>query len=271
MNFPQTPDQWRTGWEAFAAPEADPRLWTVVIPAAGRGSRLGFEKPKILFPLAGRTILDWLLDLFEGHIGSFVLVLSPSGRPFVEPELEKRLGSRFKIAIQEVPTGMGDAVEIGLNAVQTPHTAVVWGDQVAIRPESVEAMLRLHSGPIAPAITCPTVWRDNPYIHFPRNSEGRLQAVLQAREGDSMPVHGESDTGFFCFDTARLRRLLAETRDEPERLGAKTREFNLLPVIPLASRRGETVLTPLLMTLEETVGVNTPADAAYLEGVLGRS
>src|ERR1039458_7926984 len=43
----------------FLDSSVDPAFWTAVIPAAGRGSRLGFEQPKILFPIAGATILEW--------------------------------------------------------------------------------------------------------------------------------------------------------------------------------------------------------------------
>jgi CTP:molybdopterin cytidylyltransferase MocA len=46
-------------WEEFAAPSVDPSLWTAIVPAAGRGSRLGFDKPKILYPVAERPILDF--------------------------------------------------------------------------------------------------------------------------------------------------------------------------------------------------------------------
>ena len=50
-----------------------------IILAAGRGSRLGFDHPKILFPIAGRTILEWLVDLLKPLCGQFVFVLSPQG------------------------------------------------------------------------------------------------------------------------------------------------------------------------------------------------
>ena len=57
----------------------DPLLWTALIPAAGRGSRLGFDRTKILFPIAGATILEWLVDLLNPLCGRFVFVLSPQG------------------------------------------------------------------------------------------------------------------------------------------------------------------------------------------------
>jgi bifunctional UDP-N-acetylglucosamine pyrophosphorylase/glucosamine-1-phosphate N-acetyltransferase len=240
----------------------DPNQWTAVIPAAGRGSRLGFHRPKILYPVAGRPILDWLLDFLLPNCAALVFVLSPDGAADVETELAARIPGRYKIVLQQTPTGMGDAVALALPAVNTPHVAIVWGDQVALRRDSVEACLRLHQGPAAPDLTCPTVLRDRPYIHFDRDAEGRISALRQAREGDPMPERGESDTGFFCFRTAVLTRLLADRRP-----GSGTGEFNFLPVIPEAARQG-VVLTPHLMRVEETVGINSAEDAAALEEFL---
>ncbi len=251
----------------FRRAQVDPSQWTAIIPAAGRGSRLGFHRPKILYPVGGRLILDWLLDFLEPNCSALVFVLSPDGASEVVAELEQRIPGRFESVIQEVPTGMGDAVGLGLKAVRTPHAAVVWGDQVALRRESVEICLALHAGPLAPDITCPTVIRPKPYIHFERDARGRLLRVLQAREGDAMPEIGESDTGFFCFRTARLRELLEQAQSHNLSMGSRTAEFNLLPVIPWAAQceEGRRVLTPRHMSVQETVGINSASDAAAVE------
>ena len=144
--------------ELVAPPQAvDPACWTAVIPAAGRGTRLGFSRPKILYPLGGRLILDWLLNFLVPNCASLVFVLSPEGAGEVTAALEQRIPGRFAVVIQETPTGMGDAVALALPQVRTRHAAVVWGDQVALRRESVETCMRLHQGPLQPSVTCPTV------------------------------------------------------------------------------------------------------------------
>jgi bifunctional N-acetylglucosamine-1-phosphate-uridyltransferase/glucosamine-1-phosphate-acetyltransferase GlmU-like protein len=257
----------RDSWEASAAPAIDPLRWTALIPAAGRGSRLGFPRPKILYPVAGRMIVEWLLDFLQPICSAFVFVLSPEGRDDVERELDALIPGRYRTVIQQVPTGMGDAVELGLSVVATPQVAIVWGDQVGLRRRSVEACFRLHDGPLQPDLTCPTVIRPNPYIHFDRDPSGRIAGLRQKREGDVMPAEGESDTGFFCFRTEALRLLLSALRTSASPGGAATGEFNFLPVIPLAAQRG-VVLTPPFMTIEETVGVNSGADAALAEEFL---
>jgi bifunctional UDP-N-acetylglucosamine pyrophosphorylase / glucosamine-1-phosphate N-acetyltransferase len=264
------PEIGRENWRQSASASVDPAQWTAVIPAAGRGSRLGFHRPKILFPVAGRPILDWLLDFLLPNCSTLVFVLSPDGVADVARELEARIPARFKIVVQETPTGMGDAVALALPVVETPHVAIVWGDQVALRRDSVDACLRLQQGPLAPDLTCPTVLRDRPYIHFERDAGGHISALKQAREGDPMPDRGESDTGFFCFRTVVLVRLLGELRASARATGNGTGEFNLLPVIPLVARQG-VVLTPRIMCVEETVGINSTGDAAALEEFLLRT
>lgn len=87
-----------------------------------------------------------------------------------------------------------------------------------------------------------------------------------------MPSTGESDTGFFCFRPGRLAELLDAMRATGASTGGGTREYNLLPVIPRAARDdgGARVLTPRHMSVEETVGVNSPADATLVEEFLRR-
>jgi len=258
-------------WRRYAAPKVDPEIWSAIVPAAGRGSRLGFNRPKILYPVAGRMILEWLLDLLLPFCQNIVFVLSPEGTSEVAPELERLAQGRCKIAVQEQPTGMGAAVEIGAGAVSTAHAIAVWGDQVALRPLTIEAILRLHQGPLAPVATVPTLMVRSPYIHFPRDARGNIATVLQAREGDEMPAEGESDAGVFCFRNNELKTLLGELRDSPAATGRNTREFNFLPIIPLAAQSGRAVLTPRVLSAEETIGVNNADDARKLEAFLRSS
>jgi len=260
-----------SNWRESAAAAVDPSQWTAIVPAAGRGSRLGYDLPKILYPVAGRPVLEWLLDFLEPNCSRLIFVLSPGGAAEVGPELERLIAGRYEVVIQEVPRGMGDAVELALPSVGTPHVVIVWGDQVALRRASVEACLRLHEGPLHAQITCPTVFRANPYIHFDRDAGGRISGLRQAREGDRMPEEGESDTGFFCFETQTLRNLLAALRQQAGQEGRATGEFNFLPVIPFASHQGLEILSPGLMTLAETVGINSAADARAVEDFLRNS
>jgi bifunctional UDP-N-acetylglucosamine pyrophosphorylase / glucosamine-1-phosphate N-acetyltransferase len=245
----------------YLDPTIHPALWTAIIPAAGRGTRLGFDQPKILYPIAGRTILEWLVDLLAPLCSQFIFVLSPQGADPVQRALSQLLPGRSTIATQPEPIGMADAIVRGLASVETRNTIIVWGDQVALRPSSLDLAMRLHQGPLQSQATCPTLWRDHPYIHFERDAQDRVIRILQARENDAMPERGESDSGVFLFDTGSLRRKLPLYLESPHAIGRRTRELNFLPILTMIDR----LITTPIMTEAESVGVNSPEDARYLE------
>src|ERR1039458_3909765 len=106
--------------------------WPAIIPAAGHGARLGAQVPKIIFPIVGRPILMWLLDVVEGVCSRVVLVVSPAGLPEIEPIARKRLGDRLEIVVQQQATGMADAVSLASASVPTAFSLGFWVKPVPI-------------------------------------------------------------------------------------------------------------------------------------------
>src|SRR5258706_10338596 len=102
--------------------------WTAIIRAAGRGTRLGNAQPKILFPILGKPILEWLIKSLDPFVDRFVFVLSPEGHPQVESVLKSLLKGRYDVAVQPVPNGMADAVRQAKPFVRTRQSIVLWGD-----------------------------------------------------------------------------------------------------------------------------------------------
>lgn len=243
-----------------------PESWTAVVPAAGRGTRLGSDRPKVLFEVAGRSILDWLLDLLLPRCGSVVVVAAPWSAEAISNAVAGR-SNRVRIAVQTEPVGMADAVERGLGLVNTDNVLLIWGDQAAVRGESLDLAMGLHVESCALA-TVPTVWRARPYIHLARDASGKIVHVLQAREGDPMPSEGESDTGVFLFRTGALSRALESMRTTGSGMGNVTKEWNLLPVLSQLDTLPGNVLSAPIITEEESVGVNTPAEAEFLASIL---
>jgi bifunctional UDP-N-acetylglucosamine pyrophosphorylase / glucosamine-1-phosphate N-acetyltransferase len=240
--------------------------WTAVIPAAGRGSRLGSDQPKILFSILGRPMLDWLLDALMPVCSRVVLVLSPTGRSAVEPVLRQRLGTAADVVIQEHPTGMADAVRLAEAATRTEFSLVVWGDQVTLRRETVSACAALHERRPGATLTLATVMKPDPYIDVERDGEGRIVRVRQAREGEVERPVGENDCGLFLFTSKTLFATLDAALQHGK--GARTGEANLLQVLPAFERGPGSVATVRLADPDETLGVNTPDDAAAVARIL---
>jgi bifunctional UDP-N-acetylglucosamine pyrophosphorylase/glucosamine-1-phosphate N-acetyltransferase len=248
----------------------DREQWTAIIPAAGRATRLGYTSPKILFPLLGRPILEWLVDAIEPVCSEMVLVLSPEGRAEVEPYARRYSRGRCTIVEQAAPTGMADAVSLTERAVKTKNSVVIWGDQVTLRAETISVCARAHEGRAGAMLTLPTIERRSPYVQVERDREYRIVRILQAREGEITESIGENDCGFFLFNTEALFSKLNEARSYRLGLGAKTNEFNLLPILPLFEQGAGSVVTVRIHDESETLGINTVEDARIAEAELER-
>lgn len=241
----------------------------LLIPAAGTGSRLRASVPKVLVPIAGRPMLDYLLDLYCDVVDRVVVIVSPGAVDLVTRHVAGR--QDVEIAVQPEPTGMLDAILLASTAVerQSPLTVwVTWCDQVAVHPRTIARLRELTGLHPDAAIVMPTVYQREPYIHLQRDHNGRITRVLHRREGDAMPAEGEGDMGLFALSARAYRELLPQYAREAE-VGGATGERNFLPFIPWAARRAD-VVTFASTAPEEAIGINTPEElervAKYLEG-----
>ena len=106
-----------------------------VIPAAGRGTRLGSDLPKILTPLTARdTIWSILHAKLAPLVDHIHLVLSPDGA-----KQFPALPANVSISIQPEPIGMGDAIFRGFDIwSQYDAVLIVWGDQVFVSSDTLD-------------------------------------------------------------------------------------------------------------------------------------
>ena len=247
----------------------DPSRWTCVIPAAGKGTRLGYGLPKILYPILGQTVLQHLINLFHEFCSSFVVVASPNGGQAIQKEFESCCQSTdFRIVIQEEPKGMAHAIWQARCIVKTPNTLVVWGDQICLRNNTIFYTLAYHQNHAENILTFPTVMKKNPYIHFHRDNAGKILKVLQKRENEIKMEVGENDCGFFCFSTHSLFYLLKKSLSSRDALGSQTKEINLLQLFPQFENIAGQVNTLRIAHEEETLGINTIQEALTAETIL---
>ena len=238
----------------------------LIIPAAGRGSRLRTDIPKPLVTVAGRTMLDRLADLYAAFVDRIVVIANPDSRPAISKWAQQH---RASVEVQPSPTGMLDAILLARTAVEAEKPAAVWitwADQIGVLPATLERVTAAERGHPAPAMIVPTVQRRDPYIHFTRDRTGRIAGLLQQREGDAMPPEGEGDIGVFALTRAAFEEDLPAFARETK-TGTGTGERNFVPFVPwLAQRR--TVVTIPCTDAREAIGVNTAEDLRSVESWL---
>lgn len=237
---------------------------TLLIPAAGRGTRLGSPLPKVLTPVCGRPMLEWILDRHRAYCSRIVLVVHPADRAAIEAGV-RRLDDAIACAEQPAPTGMLDAILAGRALALDPvpdRIWITWCDQVLISAATAAHLAAVESGVPGAAAVFPTSRQRPPYIHFDRDADGTLRGVRQRREGDPMPEIGESDAGLFSLSRDALAIELPSFATMAAR-GRGTAERNFLPFLPWLAARAPVVTFDVPAI--ESLGVNTPEDLAQVE------
>jgi bifunctional UDP-N-acetylglucosamine pyrophosphorylase/glucosamine-1-phosphate N-acetyltransferase len=245
-----------------------PRL--LIIPAAGIGSRLGADVPKVLVRVAGITMLERLLKLYRAPVEHIVLIINPAFEDLVRQHVAGSADAdRISCVRQPQPTGMLDAILLAREVarrVEPSSVWITWCDQIAVHRRTIERLGDRTLSTSQDAMVMPTVMQARPYIHLARDPNGRIIRVLHEREGDAMPETGESDMGLFALSaTTYFDRLPSYARDVE--VGRATGERNFLPFIPWLART-ETVTTFPAEDPMEAVGINTPQDLALVEQYL---
>ena len=236
-----------------------------VIPAAGRGTRLDSDRPKILTPLTARdtiwSILHTRLTPLVDHIH---LVLSPDGA-----KQFPALPANVSAGIQPEPIGMGDAIFRGFD-VWSKYDAVliVWGDQVFVSTDTLARAIAALDSPQSHAVL-PVTRMATPYVEYVFDGP-RLARVLQTREGDTTSPNGFSDVGTFLLGVEDLEPAWnAYLKTAPR--GRGTGEINFLPFLPFLSARGWTI-TPLeVADATEARGINTKDDLAFFQSLYNKA
>jgi CTP:molybdopterin cytidylyltransferase MocA len=245
-----------------------------VIPAAGRGSRLGLDQPKLLASVYGATrVWDILNRTLCGLVDHIHLVLSPAGyRRFQAEPTRPPSATPVSCSIQPTPTGMGDAVFVGLrHCPGYDQVLVVWGDQVSVTRETVVEVVAALGRFQSDGFCLPLVPTARPYVQYDISAGGLLTNVRQSREGDDCDATGLSDVGVFGFTCRGLIDCWTDF-GEATSMGRRTGEVNLLPFLPyLSSRRGWPVTIIPVSDAREARGVNTREDLEFFRAqFLGR-
>ena len=241
-----------------------------VVPAAGRGSRLGVNTPKILTPLGeGRSVLSVLCRKLLTVADHINLIVSPEGyTPITAAIAREGLANRTTLSIQPEPVGMGDAIFCGYPVwSQAGSILIVWGDQVFVSTGTLRTGCLLHAGEDR-TLLIPVAAMAQPYVEYIFASDDRLIAVKQSREGEVCAPGGFGDVGTFVLSVEGLReQWLGYTASAA--VGVATGEVNFLPFLPYLSAKHWKVRRFAVADEREALGINTPQDLAFFQSILG--
>ena len=106
----------------------------LAIPAAGKGSRLHSNVPKLFTTVSGtKTVFDFILESLNPEIDLVLLLLSPEGKVYFDTHVAAQAPAQVQVLIQSEATGMFDAVDQLVSHVlslsEDFRLILQWGDQ----------------------------------------------------------------------------------------------------------------------------------------------
>lgn len=238
---------------------------TVVILAAGLGTRMKSCRAKVLHEAGGDTLLN--------HIIRAALHLAPAERivAVVGHQAEQvRASVRFPgilFAEQREQKGTGHAVLCAREQAAAPegNLLVLNGDGPLIRPETLRSLIDLGQRERAAAAIV-TVELADPtgYGRVIRNPDGMLAAIVEQKAGtpEQLSIR-EVNPGIYCFDAALFWSYAGEIKpDNP------AREYYLTDMAGILTKRGHRVAPLLISDPTECLGINTRVELAVADAIL---
>ena len=216
-------------------------------------------RPKVLHPLAGRSLLQHVLNASGGLGADRTLVIVGHGADAVRASVAALPG--VQCVLQQPQLGTGHAVQQAVPHLPDAGTTLVLnGDVPLIDPATVAALVAACGGA---RLALLTVELADPtgYGRIVRDGQGRVQAIVEHK--DATPAQREIReiySGILAAPTAWLKRAVTALRNDNAQ-----KEYYLTDIVAAAVAEGLPVQATLARDETEVLGVNSPAQLADLE------
>lgn len=254
---------------APASPAADgtaPAAPHAVLMAAGKGTRMNSDLPKVLHPVAGRPMLAWVADAcFAAGVERCVVVVG-YGADRVRAAMAHE--PRCVFVEQTEQLGTAHAVEQARPAFENvgdTEVFVLAGDGPLIRPDTLRRLRQVHRDAGA-AATLATARLDNPdgYGRVLRDADGGFDRIVEQKDAtDDQRAVNEVNPSYYCFGREALFDALTRVNNDNAQ-----GEYYITDVPAVLKRDGRTVAVVDAVPAEDVLSVNTPEQLAAVEAVL---
>jgi bifunctional UDP-N-acetylglucosamine pyrophosphorylase/glucosamine-1-phosphate N-acetyltransferase len=248
-------------WPLVTPPSTgtQPRIAAVVL-AAGLGTRMKSQTPKLLHQLCGRPMVAYVVTAAEAATGIRPLVVTSPATAGVRDAL----GDDVDYALQAAPRGTGDAVAAAVSHLpdNLDEIIVVTGDVPLLEASLLGELIderRLDEAAIA--LIAVDAVEPGDLGRVIRDDAGAVDRIVERKDAtDEELAVNEVNSGLYAFDAAWLRARIGDLRPSP-----KTGELYLTELVELARRDGRLVVA---MTVEDDgrlAGINDRAELAQAE------
>ena len=230
---------------------------SVIILAAGKGTRMQSAKPKVLQTLAGKPLLSHVLDSCYHLSANETIVVYGFGG-----EQVKQAMNSYDLAWveQTEQLGTGHAVKVALDKLpKEGQSLILYGDVPLV---SVRTLTNLKSAN-TDGMSMLTLTVDNPFGlgRIKRNESGEIEAIVEQKDAnDNEQLIAEINSGIYCVDNALLHKYLPKLSNDNAQ-----NEYYLTDIVKMAVADGITIAAIEPEHAFEIEGVNNRQQLASLE------
>jgi len=243
---------------------------TVIVLAAGGGTRMKSKTMKVLHPIAGRSMIGHVLSAARALEPSRIVAVVGHQRDQVGPHIQQ-LAPGVVLAVQEAQEGTGHAVRVAWDALapeeRTGTVIVAYGDTPLLEGETLRRFASFHrESAVAMSILTGVVADPTGYGRIVRDGDDAVRAIVEER--DAGPEHAginEINSGILAFDAEFLSTALPAIGND----NAKG-EYYLTDTVALARKAGRTVAAFVIDDVVQTEGANDRVQLAALAGEMNR-
>jgi bifunctional UDP-N-acetylglucosamine pyrophosphorylase/glucosamine-1-phosphate N-acetyltransferase len=238
---------------------------TAVLLAAGQGTRMKSNLPKVLHPVAGKPMIWHALQSISQSTTEKPIVVVGHGAD----EVTKYLGDSALTVLQEPQLGTGHAVMQAETLLKgkTDLVVVCYSDMPLLRGETLQKLVETQKNNKGP-ISMLTVIADDPhgFGRIIRKADGTVEAIVEEYVATPEQLQiKELNVGGYCFDADWLWDALRRIPKNP-----KKGEYYLTDTVELATKEGLPVQATLMDDVVETIGINTRVHLAEVETAMRR-
>ena len=240
-------------------------LETVVVLAAGEGTRMKSTTPKVLHEISGRTLLGHVLHAVSGLKGKNLCIVVGAGRERVEAHVAQ-IAPHATTVFQEHRGGTGHATQLALAGTSSQGTVLVLaGDTPMLTGASLEALLDVHhKGKFAASVMTAEHPDPTGYGRIVRSEDGSLLRIVEERDAsDEEKAIYEVNSGVYAFDGVKLAAAIGKLKNDNSQS-----ELYLTDVLEILRNDGGSIAAVLIEDFIEILGVNDRAQLAESAALL---
>ena len=238
---------------------------TVIVLAAGDGTRMKSGQAKVLHSVAGRSLLGHVLAAVDHLEPAQLRVVVGANRISVETHVAE-ISPNATIVFQEKRGGTGHATQLALAGTAPAGTTLVLaGDTPMLTGQSLAAFLDAHqAGNFAASVLTAEHPEPTGYGRIIRDDSGELLRIVEERDAtEDERFIFEINSGVYAFDSAKLVSAIGEITDSNSQ-----GELYLTDVIGILKKADESIAAILLEDFTEILGVNDRVQLAESAALL---